>query len=121
MCHYFLPARPRNSTHAKGFYADDALALFLEKIQQHRTAVHEYQAKIFGGARVIASNGKTGSFGEIGAQNIAMALALLKRHNFLVKASDVGGHHHRKLCLNVTTGDVWVSGPGTESANRAQR
>lgn len=121
MCHYLLPTRPRNSTHARGFYADDAIALFLENIHQQKTSVHEYEAKVFGGAAVIASNGKTGSFGEIGVQNIAAAMALLKHHNFSVKASDVGGPHHRKLRMNLATGDVWVNGPGTESTRRAQR
>lgn len=55
MCHYMLPSRRNPSAKLDGRYADEALALLLQAASHYPAPIHEYEAKLFGGATCLPS------------------------------------------------------------------
>lgn len=109
MCHYLLPARGSNQNTKQGHYADDAIQLFLDEIRNADTHPNEYEVKLFGGGNMLSGlNNQTHQF-SISQHNIETGRELLKQSGFSsIKATDVGGNHHRKIYLELWSGDVWV-------------
>ena len=64
------------------------------------------QAKLFGGACVIAAFHRSG--GRLGFNNVDAARHLLSTVGIPVLAEDVGGQRGRKLIFHVDDGDAWV-------------
>ncbi len=110
MCHFVLPFRPNNessSTGIDGRYGDEAMQLFDQAVKLHQTRYPEYQAKIFGGANMFGkkSNSEDALIGE---RNSAKAMQLLMSRNIPIEVVHVGEQGHRRIVMDVASGDVWV-------------
>lgn len=108
MCHYLLPSRGLNQRLSQGHYADEVVHLFLQAIKKKRTQPGEYEVKIFGGGNMFEALGRKSDSVNISKGNIEIGANLLKEYGFSVKATDVGGAHHRKIYMELWNGDVWV-------------
>jgi chemotaxis protein CheD len=110
MCHILLPGRSRRPTQAlDGRYADEAIELFQQQVAAADAKPKEFQAKLFGGGNMFAGTAAEGM--ELGPRNIEAARAGLKHIGVTVMAEHIGGIGHRKLYLDLATGDVWLSFP----------
>ncbi|MCP5156428.1 MAG: chemotaxis protein CheD [Ectothiorhodospiraceae bacterium] len=107
MCHYVLPVRVGTRLGPlDGRYADEAMEMLVAAAQARDTAIGEYQAKIFGGADVLALTSSTNE--TVGERNVAAALRLLDHHRVPLLVAHVGESGHRRIFLDVASGDVWV-------------
>jgi chemotaxis protein CheD len=108
MCHYLLPSRGLNQRLALGYYADEAVTMFLGAVHQANTRAADYEVKVFGGGNMFEAHGMPASKINVSQDNIVAGANLLQLHGFRVKATDVGGVIHRKIFLELWNGDVWV-------------
>ena len=110
MCHYTMPGHPRMRSSAgklNGRYAEDAMLLFAREMARHGTPIGEYQAKVFGGNRLLKNAGKkTGE--TIGTKNASAAMHLLAIEKVEIIAARVCEFSHQRIVFNISTGDVWV-------------
>lgn len=118
MCHYLLPIRGQNRRLNRGFFADDAIQLFLDELKKVHTRPQQYVVKLFGGGNMFDYLLKQTNSPNVSEKNISSGLMLLKSHGFTVQASDVGGFGHRKIYLELWNGDVWVQRGNSSGASR---
>jgi chemotaxis protein CheD len=64
-------------------------------------------AKVFGGARIVATSRETGTR-DIAAENVATAERSLAALAIPIAARDVGGTHARKIIFSIADGVVRV-------------
>lgn len=115
MCHYLLTERQRPPrAPLDGRFANEAFEMFLLEVSGWGTRPSDYQAKIFGGARMLS--GPVDGRLDIGANNVAYGRQWLASGNIPVIAEHVGGSGRRKLCFDLWTGDVWLAFPQGEGA-----
>jgi chemotaxis protein CheD len=110
MCHFVLPFRPINdekSSDLDGRYGEEAMEMFDMAIKLHQTHYPEYQAKIFGGANMFGKMSESGD-ALIGEKNAAKAMQLLMNRKTEITVVHVGENGHRRIVMDVGTGDVWV-------------
>jgi chemotaxis protein CheD len=109
MCHYMLPSRVRGTRPLDGRYGDEALDMLTREIKAAHGYPHEYEAKLFGGGRMfqraldIATSGV-----QVSDRNIAAGRELVRRHGFILKAEQMGGHGHRQVVFDIWSGHAWV-------------
>lgn len=124
MCHFLLPTRAnRRSTDPVrgGMYADDALRLFAESMEEAATPAQDYLVKVAGGGNMFpgqmtAAECRAGICLEerrrvctsIGCVNIRTARQLLDAHGFKPPTENVGGPGSRTVILDLGSGEVWV-------------
>ncbi len=109
MCHFMLPSRgviPEGATY-DGRYGDEAMMLLMKRIWNLDADPRQFQAKVFGGANMFPLLCQRDE-ANVGERNIEMALVLLERYEIPIKAKHLGGDGHRKLMLDVWSGDVWL-------------
>lgn len=110
MCHFVLPFKPKAekpSSDLDGRYGDEAMQLFDLALKLHQTTYNEYQAKIFGGANMFGK--KLNSEEDlIGEKNAAKAMQLLIERKMEISVVHVGEEGHRRIVLDIGSGDVWV-------------
>jgi chemotaxis protein CheD len=106
MCHYLLADRPRVAPDCPpdGRYATDALALFVQRMQQADTDPAQYVAGIYGGANVVDVENAP----DIGRRNIAAAEAWCQQQGLQVLEREVGGRCHRVIEFDIAEGHVRV-------------
>ena len=120
MCHYLLPSRSTNERLRRGYFADDAVNMFLEDIRASVTRPDDYEVKVFGGGNMLDGAGDGRWRFNVPEENVAAGISLLERHGFRVKATDVGGTLKRNIVFELWNGDVWVKrGPGAASDRSA--
>jgi chemotaxis protein CheD len=108
MCHYMLPTYAgKKRDMLDGRYADEAMELMLRGIHEAGTWPYEYQVKLFGGGHMFSGE-QAASEDHVGARNVEMARALMKRHGFSACAEHLGGTGHRNIVFDIWSGDVWV-------------
>ncbi|MCP3689384.1 MAG: chemotaxis protein CheD [Gammaproteobacteria bacterium] len=110
MCHFVLPSRPSSDAEAaepNGRYGNEAMQLFDMALKLHQTEYTQYQAKIFGGANMLGKK-PDNSATRIGEKNAAKAMQLLMERQASVEVVHVGERGHRRIVMDVTSGDVWV-------------
>ena len=108
MCHYMLPRAPGGRREAPdGRYANEAMELMLREIRLADTTPMEYQVKLFGGGHMFSAHHAVGA-DHVGAKNVEMARALMKRHGFSAHAEHLGGIGHRNLMFDLWNGHVWM-------------
>ncbi len=110
MCHALLP---RASCHrveggSRLRFADEAIRQMVNVFDEHGVPPRLIEAKVFGGARVLASSGDGFATFDVGAKNVVAAEACLARAGIRVTANCVGGERGRKIHLNTTNGEVLV-------------
>jgi chemotaxis protein CheD len=124
MCHFLLPTRNnRRATGLpqSGLYADDALELFADSLEEAGTPAHEYSVKVAGGGNMFpgqmtAAECRAGICVEerrrlctsIGCVNIRSARKLLEAHGFKPPTEHVGGPGSRTVILDLSSGHVWI-------------
>lgn len=118
MCHYLLPARGGNARLAQGYYADDAIRLFREAIARAGTRPAEYEVKLFGGGQMFGTGDGRPEILNVSRNNIEHGARLLEQHGFRIRARDVGGTWHRRIYLELWSGDVWVQRGRTLNSGR---
>ena len=102
MNHFLLPlgtgreASPRFGAHAMRALLDGALAAGARRAR--------LEAKVFGGASVIAAFRER----HLGAENASVALRFLEEERIPVSKLDVGGSRGRKLLFHADEGSAWV-------------
>ena len=109
MCHCILPKgfgpRSENSTDAR--YCDGAVALFLREVIRSGTMPQQYHAYLVGGGRMYSIPGRADEI-SVGQRNVESARIHLKKAGFLLRAEDVEQEGHRKVELDLQTGEVTV-------------
>lgn len=113
MCHYLLATRGLNQRLSEGHYADEAVQMFLHEVKRARTEPCEYEVKMFGGGNMFRASSPHATALNVSQSNIHSGALLLRRNGFCIKATDVGGSHHRKIYLELWNGDVWVQRGGS--------
>ncbi len=109
MCHFMLPSRgviPEGADY-DGRYGDEAMLLLAKRIWALDADPSEFQAKVFGGANMFPLQCQRSEM-NVGERNIEMALTLLDRYGIPITAKHIGGDGHRKLMLDVWSGEVWL-------------
>lgn len=108
ICHFMLPyARGRHAGGQEGKYADDALRLFLARIQAYGTRPQDYQVKLFGGGRQICGLAADDAH-SIGMQNIDAGRRLLSDNGFRICGEHLADSGYRKLVFDLFSGEVEV-------------
>lgn len=110
MCHILLPERKRpDGAPLDGRYANEAVELFAKELKTRLIQPGSCQVKLFGGGNMFA--GTKASRLDIGQRNIEAARQALARYGFMVMVEHVGGDIHRRLFLDLQSGDVWLATP----------
>jgi len=113
MCHFVLPGKRsiksivNDGTELNGRYSDAAIAMFEIEVKKRGTQLKDYQAKIFGGSNML-TNSTLREDELIGTKNTEAALNHLNEKNMTLLVAHVGETGHRRIALDVSTGDVWV-------------
>jgi chemotaxis protein CheD len=103
MNHYLLPRGPRGTDSPR--FGEVALPRLLEQMLALGATPATLEAKVFGGARVLAG---VPSSRDLGAENVALALPFLQAQGIAVTARDTGGSRGRKLIFQTSDGVVWL-------------
>ena len=119
MCHYLLPSRGLNQRLSQGYYADEAVNMFLGEVHEANTKSSDYEVKVFGGGNMFKAYGNASQHISVPQNNITAGTQLLKQHGFHIKATDVGGAFHRKIFLELWNGDVWLQRGGSLNESSA--
>jgi len=107
MCHYLLPSgRPRPGG-KPGAYADAAMAKLFEAVTRAGSRPSEYRATLVGGGHMFPLIQRP-AVPEVGERNVAAGKVLLARYGFLSHAEDTGGAGHRRVDLDLATGEVHI-------------
>jgi chemotaxis protein CheD len=99
--------RDTNKTTLDGRYADEAVALLLEKMDVIGATHKEYQVKLFGGSNMFPDAPESET-PDIGTKNVKAARRLITQHGFSCVASHLGGTGSRTVIFEVWSGDVWI-------------
>jgi len=105
MNHFMLPRHPGRGEGSPR-YGDTAMTMLLARVTVLGCRTDELEARIFGGAAVLATPCAGVALGE---QNVLAAWTFLRRHQLRVVDEQVGGRTARRLHLDVGTGDVRVA------------
>ncbi len=105
MNHYLLPEVLGNEKPSPR-YGTFAIAELIKEMDRKGADIDQLQAKVFGGASVVADN----RIGEsIGRRNIELAEELLKKNGIWIVRKDVSGTKSRKITFDTSTFEVLVS------------
>lgn len=108
MCHYLLPERGDSDKQVHGYYADDAVDYFVNKIHMTGAKPSDYEVKLFGGGNMFSGMGYDDRGFDVPGRNISTGKQLLKSNGFIIMSSDLGGPYYRNIRMNLWNGDVWV-------------
>jgi len=110
LSHVVLPqSRGNNENPAK--YADTAIPHMLETLRREGITAGELIAKVAGGACMFAD----GQFSCIGENNAEAVFRALDAAGVRTAASDTGGKNGRRVCFDLSTGDLIVASVGRPS------
>jgi chemotaxis protein CheD len=108
MNHYLLPRHVgRGERSAR--HGDTAMTMLLARMEAYACSRHEIEARIFGGAAVLATTITSRSLGE---QNVIAAWQFLRQYDIRVIDEQVGGTSARRISMDVRTGEVTVNTVG---------
>jgi chemotaxis protein CheD len=102
--HYMLASDIGQQT-ASLRYANFAMSELLRQVLELGAERRRIEAKIFGGARVLASFQMSR---DLGSKNVEVARERLSQERIKVVAEDVGGTHGRKLVFRTWDGSAHV-------------
>jgi chemotaxis protein CheD len=110
LSHVVLPSGNGNLTTPAKF-ADTAVPYMLSVMKERGARHSELVAKVTGGACMFGG----GRFMDIGDSNARVALAVLEAARIPVVARDIAGTVGRRICFDLSTGDLTVDSPGHPS------
>ncbi|HXU33305.1 MAG TPA: chemotaxis protein CheD [Thermoanaerobaculia bacterium] len=108
--HFLLPHWAEGGG-ASWRYGNAAIDGLIDAVVASGAREANLQAKVFGGARVLAAfagNGNHGGAGHLGGRNVEVAQQTLKRRAIPIVAEAVGGERGRKLIFHTDDGSAWV-------------
>ena len=110
LCHPMLPACPDDldlgSRRSMGRrYVDFTIREVAQQLDALGAPRKDVEVKLFGGANVLAMENRS-SRPTVGAQNMKMALRILRDEGFTVSTSSMGGDAGIKIHFNTRTGEV---------------
>lgn len=105
LAHIMLPSSENAKIKNKAKFADTAIPLAVEKMEELGAQKSRIVAKIAGGARMFSFPSEQ-SF--IGDRNVAAVEEVLKKNGIKIAARDIGGNMGRTLELDVSSGKVVV-------------
>lgn len=105
MNHYLLPEVLGNEKPSPR-YGAFAIPELIKEMDRKGADIYQLQAKVFGGASVVADN-KIGE--SIGRRNIELAEELLKKNGIWIVRKDVSGNRSRKITFDTSTFEVHVT------------
>ncbi len=111
MNHFLLPTEKKNKNatewndynSAATRYGDLAMEQLINKIVAMGGKRENFEAKIFGGARMFET-----SFSDIGAKNIEFVTKYLKIEKIRTLSHDTAGNHARKIYYIPESGEVYL-------------
>ena len=103
--HFMLPDAVGSAHHSPRF-GSVACAKLVEQLVALGSDPRVLQAKVFGGASVVASLDTAGT--HLGLKNVAMARGFLERARIPLLAEEIGGTRGRRLVFMTDTGTAWV-------------
>jgi len=106
MSHFLLAARTCHDEGIDGRYGDEALQLMTIKLATFGVNAAECEAKIFGGASMMA--GGLNDTVQVGQKNGTAARLLLRQAGIAVVSESLYGHGHRNIIFDIASGDVWA-------------
>lgn len=104
MNHFLLPASRGGEASLR--YADEATRVLLEQLRVLGCRPPNLRAKIFGGSAILQNRNRYAA--SLGAQNVAVALQLMKEAGIPVIAQETGGAMGRRVIFNTDDGAVWA-------------
>lgn len=104
MNHFLLPTS-RPGQPASQRFADVATSVLLKRLSQLGCKPATLQAKIFGGSAMFPNRNRVSV--NLGTQNVAAALQLMKDAGIPVAVQETGGTRGRKIIFNTDDGVVW--------------
>lgn len=108
MNHIVLPSRSKpGDAQLNGYYADEALLLFMHELVKSHTHPAEYQVKLFGGGKMFQRSLADKAY-DVAHGNIEAARALLDASGFNIHVEHVGGSGHRSIIFDLRDGSVLV-------------
>ncbi|PJZ54962.1 chemotaxis protein CheD [Leptospira adleri] len=117
MAHVMLPNRPPGeaSPDLNAKYADDAIQLFFDKIQETGNRYGQFQIKLFGGASMFSTEEEKlleiKSVRDIGMKNIHSVKEILAKNHLPVASEDLGGFSHRRVFFSLWDGEIYIERP----------
>ncbi len=109
--HFLLPYWAEGGG-ASWRYGNAAIEGLIDAVVASGAREAHLQAKIFGGARVLAAfsgeGGGAGKAGHLGGRNVEVAQQTLLRRAIPIVAEAVGGERGRKLIFHTDDGSAWV-------------
>ncbi|MDX1812730.1 MAG: chemotaxis protein CheD, partial [Gammaproteobacteria bacterium] len=108
MNHFVIGNKPMTQLKAQNSrYCDDAIAMLFQKINQQGHQLGLFNVWLFGGASMFPAGQLT--IGEnVGRENIACALEVVKQCGINLTGQDLGGKSSRRVSLNTDTGEIIV-------------
>jgi chemotaxis protein CheD len=104
MNHFVLPNRAGEEFGAK--FGNVAMPKLISRMGELGCRTSDLQAKVFGGASMLARAGEVGE--TIGDKNAKVALEMLRIAGVPVIARDLGGRRGRKVEFHSGDGSAWV-------------
>ena len=114
--HYMMPEATGNLPEGK--VGRTAIPALLRMATMAGSKITDLDARIIGGASVISAQiaGSATVLGDIGARNCELARTMLANLGIVVKQTELGGNHGRRLRMDSATGDVRIDTMGGNSA-----
>jgi len=113
MAHVVLPASS-NGAEAHPKFADAAIPIIIEQMQELGALKVRMVVKIAGGAQMVGNNSTIGVM-NIGDRNVEAVTDAVRQHGLKLQAADTGGNHGRTARFLVGSGTVLVSQAGGAS------
>ncbi|MGM0369064.1 MAG: chemotaxis protein CheD [Bacillota bacterium] len=108
MAHVMLPKFPPNRDSGNpAKYADTALDILVEKLEEAGARKSRFEAKIAGGAQMFDFSNSNDKM-RIGARNIEAVKKYLKDYNIPLKGSEVGADYGRTMEFDLATGKATI-------------
>ena len=89
-------------------FVECSVRAMTDRFKQAGVALHELEARIYGGAEMFGAKSSAGLTASVGRQNVATALKALKEQELRIHTMDVGGCLGRKLFFDTGTGEVFL-------------
>lgn len=116
MSHCLLPEAPAHAHQLDALYVHGAIGQFRAAMLRYGVRPEQCIAKLFGGGNMFPQHGSA-TAGDVGRRNVETARFLLRKEGFVINREHVGGHCHRAVVLDLSTGDTWLRAckPGEEA------
>ncbi|MDR1603528.1 MAG: chemotaxis protein CheD [Gracilibacteraceae bacterium] len=102
LSHILLPKRNNNDNYMK--FADSAIPLLVQKLEQIGAHRLRLRAKIAGGAQMFNVGRSDSALGNIGQRNIESVKGALQTEKIRIYAEDTGKDFGRSIFFDVNTG-----------------